>query len=1131
MRNPWLDFASYQYSDRNRFKGREEDIAKFNLIMANGTMSVLYADSGIGKTSFINAGIDPIFIDKGYFPIHILFNEDTFNSNIDVEKWLISDIESKFYEVINVNDSGKEIKQQIKDWHYLYSDEYTEINKLFNSLWWRLHAYKIKDINNGITLKPLLVFDQFEEVFIKGKKDFLSSLFSIIEEASSSTLPVPISNALDELEEFEDLEIDRQPDFKILFSLRKDYLSDFDYWCNDKYSITELFQNRMLLNALSRKQAKQVICDQEGIDTLDEVANEIIEKIDDKHHDAVEPFILSVFCSRLYEKAISINKEILKKEDLVQIDIKNIIRSFYEEKILSLIPNEAHRFTFETTLVDEDGFRKRERIASRNLTGIGFEKTYAKPLEDSHLIRIITINDAKCVEIVHDRIAEVISERNRQRESEKQAAREKAEAERKQREIEEKAARDKAEMEAEAAHVKQRNKRRLVVLSSVIAFIVLAIVTYYYSFELPYSEEYGNFTTKNGWPIGLGEQLTSSKEKEKCTVYYKLTRNGRLSSFWGESRPFTKVEILNWEGKPTTNVFIESPMVRIIDKELDDAKAAEFAKLLTQVSYWQYTPDANGNISMKTAFDINNQELYSENYSSTNNIDLSSKHVLWSVFNDKKGNPLQVSDNGTDRIRYTISDGYITGCSFFTVLGTPQKNTFGVYGYSYEVDSLSANIISQCLVDKFGDKIDSTIVHFTAFENGRYTKNDVCIVEYSRQNVIWRFTGYNDTIHISQIGFIDCISKTYGDLKRLSAKYKTQDELLEKKLINNDTLVYSANYFYTSRLDSVQYFNTATQPNSYTEKFSYPRKNVIERTFWSNDEKILLNIGFEGIVCHKILEETFVQPSDSTITTSYFDCSNNLTQEGVYSKSEIIFEKKSANVLYEYYYDPHDEICKSEMFTYNEYGIRESRAVAGIDRTPVRCPNWDWNGFSYFRMSFLKDFTDNVFVTTMGTNEYGDNSYIMKDDSIFTISELPLMFTTTEDVNPKIKSKTFSFSLCKNNYKPLTDKKSIPFLHILNKKSILYNAQGQGKDFWRDGLFDNDIPYKVGKWKLGNSNQILLQELNTLEEFGGDIQVLRYNNNGYRILSFSVSSGSLYAETHNIFLTDKEYNKIKKYLK
>ena len=104
-------------------------------------------------------------------------------------------------------------------------------------------------------------------------------------------------------------------------------------------------------------------------------------------------------------------------------------------------------------------------------------------------------------------------------------------------------------------------------------------------------------------------------------------------------------------------------------------------------------------------------------------------------------------------------------------------------------------------------------------------------------------------------------------------------------------------------------------------------------------------------------------------------------------------------------------------------------------------------------------------------------------------------------------------------------------MHILNKKSILYNACGQRNNFWRDGLFDNDIPYKVGKWEIGFPPQVLLQELNTLAENGGDIQVLRYFNNEYIVLSFSVRPGSLYAEIHSMFLTDKEYNNIKKYLK
>lgn len=419
MRNPWLDFASYQYSDRNRFKGREEDIAKFKLIMAGGTMSVLYADSGIGKTSFINAGIDPQFIEMGYFPIHVLFNEDTFIGDLDVEGWLVSNIESKFYEVIKTKDSEKESKRQIKDWYYLHSEEYSEIESLRNNLWWRLHAYKIIDQENREILKPLIVFDQFEEVFIKGKTDFLVSLFSCVERISSSTLPNTVSSVLDKLDKFEDLEIDRLHNFKILFSLRKEYLSDFDYWCNDRYSITELFQNRMLLNALTRHQAKQVICDQEDIDTLDDVADEIIEKIDDKHHDAVEPFLLSVCCSRLYEKAIHLKKAILKKEDLEYIDIKNnIIRSFYEEKISTLIPNEEHRLIFETTLVDDDGYRRRERAKCRKLESINFKKNYQDNLDKSHLIRVDTIEYEEYVEIIHDRIADVIKDNKIQHEKE-----------------------------------------------------------------------------------------------------------------------------------------------------------------------------------------------------------------------------------------------------------------------------------------------------------------------------------------------------------------------------------------------------------------------------------------------------------------------------------------------------------------------------------------------------------------------------------------------------------------------------------------------------------------------------------------------------------------------------------------
>lgn len=1161
-KNPWLGLRTY--AEGQYLYGRASEIESLSRDITYNRQTVVYGKSGIGKSSLLNAGVFPRLRKLNMFPINVRLVHKTVEQSYIQQ--IASAVENSLLHLRRevVDEDGKIlIKENLKG----HSEEVCALmgNESQESLWEYFHRHKFYD-DQDKEIIPVLVIDQFEEIFTlckdeKQKNFFFGELADLINDVppeyiysdtvSSSTTDVFDSLVIDGNEEFvltedEDSKENNSykylddPQFHIVICLREDFLSYLERYT---INIPLLKHNRFGLRPLDDDHAAEIILEPvPGLISKD-VAVDIICKVsntkpsdfvigDSISQIEVDSAILSLFLSELFEQRASVNSTISK--ELVEEIGDNIIKNFYERTISHISKSSA--LYLENELISEDGeTARRDSIFENQAKLNGVTNEELDYLKEERLIHEYPWNNDIRIEFIHDVLCPVIKERKEKREILRQQKAEtrklQEEAERKQREIEEKAAREKIELEAEAMRVRNRNKKWFIALSSISGFIAFSVIVYLYCFIWPYSESYGNFTTRNGWPIGLGNQLTSSIEKEKCTVYYKLTRSGRLSVFGGVSRPFTKVEILNWNGEPTTNVFIESPVVRLIDRELEDVKAAEFAKLLSQVSYWQYTPDANGLISMKTAFGINNQELYSENYSSTNNVDLSSKHVLWSIFNDKKGNPLQVSDNGTDRVRYTISDGYITGCSFFTVLGTPQINTSGVYGYSYELDSLSANVISQCQVDKFGDKIDSTIVHFTAFENGRYTKSDVCTVEYSKQNVFWRYKGHNDTIHISQKGFVDCISKTYDDSKRVSAKYKTQDELLEKKLLYNDTLVYSANYFYTSRLDSVLYFNTATQPNSYTERYSYPRKNVTERTFWSNGQKILINISMEDVVCHKIIKELSVQKSDSIITMSYYDCDNTLTQDGLYSKSEIIFDRKSGNVLFEYYYDSADEICKSEMFTYNEYGIRESRAVAGIDRTPVRCPNWDWNGFSYYSMKFLKDFTDNVFVTIMGINELGDKSYILKEDSLFTISELPLMFTTTENVNPRIKSKTFSFSLSKNNYEPLANKKNIPFLHILNKKSTLYNAYGQRNNFWRDGLFDNDIPYKVGRWRLGNSNQLLSQELDLIEELGGDFQVLRYVNNEYVILSFSVSSGSLYAEIHSIFLTDKEYNNIKRYLK
>ena len=420
LKNPWMDFASYGIKDASRFKGREEEIKKFLRIIDSGTMSVLYANSGIGKTSFLNAGISPIYQKMGYFPIHIVFPDEVFTL-MDMESWLLQCIKDAF-----VKQDGSITEDNRFTWESIIETDIEECN---NSLWWHLHTKVMKDNHTCETFFPLLVFDQFEEIFRKSKKytngEIIERFFKLVGHLASTSLPNKIEEELDRQDEMGNyVEIDSNHHYKIVFSLRKEYLSDFDYWTNDVNSISELHQNRMFLLPLKREQAVKVITQQPIYDnssecytTLNNVTGKILELIDPKNKDEIEPFMLSALCSKLYNKAISEDKEQLNSSD-VDANINNIIFEIYEEKARAVFHDIDHQKRFEEALVDGDGHRNRPKI--KGLDDIQFSERYQKQLEDAHLIRIDTYDDDIYIELIHDLLAKAI---NKKREEEEQGRR------------------------------------------------------------------------------------------------------------------------------------------------------------------------------------------------------------------------------------------------------------------------------------------------------------------------------------------------------------------------------------------------------------------------------------------------------------------------------------------------------------------------------------------------------------------------------------------------------------------------------------------------------------------------------------------------------------------------------------
>lgn len=371
--NPWKGVAPYNNRDANIFKGRDTDIIKYLRMLHSSVMSVIYANSGVGKTSFINAGIIPI-VQESFFVINIVFRDDDFTKN--PEALLLEKLKEHY------KDCEKTIKH----------NENITLEKCDSSVWWFLYTHKRID---GKT--PLLIFDQFEEVFYKAKKSFLEEFFRIVEELSYNIVP---DRLVDEIAN-KNIRLDRTTRYKAIFALRKEYLSDFDYWTNDKRSCTEFWSNRLPLRPLTREQARKVITEQ-GVNIFNNVVDNILNDLDDCKEDEVEPILLSVLCHDLFIKT---KGEMLSSANYKSEDVKIIIRNFYQTSVNEILGKKRQSLKkFEYALVDsKNGNRK--RIGENQLPFITHDEM--SKLEKKHLIR----RNGDTIELIHDKVAEVVYQR------------------------------------------------------------------------------------------------------------------------------------------------------------------------------------------------------------------------------------------------------------------------------------------------------------------------------------------------------------------------------------------------------------------------------------------------------------------------------------------------------------------------------------------------------------------------------------------------------------------------------------------------------------------------------------------------------------------------------------------------
>ena len=148
--HPWLGLASFTEETRRYFHGREDEVAELARRVQRKLLTILFGQSGLGKTSILRAGIVPRLRPEGYCPVYV---------RIDYSR------ESP--------PPSEQIKQAIfRETQASGAWTKTGVAAEGESLWEFLHHRDdVLQDASGRKLVPLLIFDQFEEIFTLAQSD------------------------------------------------------------------------------------------------------------------------------------------------------------------------------------------------------------------------------------------------------------------------------------------------------------------------------------------------------------------------------------------------------------------------------------------------------------------------------------------------------------------------------------------------------------------------------------------------------------------------------------------------------------------------------------------------------------------------------------------------------------------------------------------------------------------------------------------------------------------------------------------------------------------------------------------------------------------------------------------------
>lgn len=405
--NPWPGLAAFREGASAFFHGRDGEIEDLERRVRRKSLTVLYGQSGLGKTSLLQAGLFPRLRASGFLPVSLRL--DYADAAEDPAAQIRHALTEAFHSA--GLDSGDRFASGSawECFHRLEGDD----------------GQQTPETDRPPRPIPVLVFDQFEELFTRAAGSgqgrpwtdlVVEELASLIENRPPRSLEARFENDPALVERFD---FERQ-DYRVLLSLREDYLPHLH---DLRREIPSVSLNSMRLGRMDGERALQAVL-RPGRDLLEPpVAQAIVRFVagareakreghsvssagGDFRSLEVEPALLSLFCRELNQKRRDRGDATISLE-LVRGSREEILQEFYDGCFADQPP--GVRAFVEEELLTESGFREsltRER-AEQELSRRGVAPGALDVLISRRLLQVEDRLRVQRVELTHDVLAEV----------------------------------------------------------------------------------------------------------------------------------------------------------------------------------------------------------------------------------------------------------------------------------------------------------------------------------------------------------------------------------------------------------------------------------------------------------------------------------------------------------------------------------------------------------------------------------------------------------------------------------------------------------------------------------------------------------------------------------------------------